>query len=109
MKHFEKAMELKDEEVIVYTYADGKWSFSRNLANELLHRTKCKLLIIGRYDNGEVKGSMSNRADGINLTNTVKRSLKGLDGYGGGHVHACGFCIKERDFNKFVERIKKAV
>lgn len=108
-KYLEEAMKLKDEEVIVYTYGDNKWSFSRDLANELLHRTKCRLLIIGRYDNGEVKGSIGNRIDGINLTNAVKRSLKGLDGYGGGHVHACGFCVKERDFKKFTDRLRKAV
>jgi len=108
-KLFEEAMELKNEEKIVFTYVDDKYSFTGDLANELLHKTKAKFIFIGREDKGEIKASLRNRDKGVNLHIAVNKAISGLKGYGGGHEHAAGCCVKVADFSEFIERLKGLV
>ena len=35
------------------------------------------------------------------LSNRLDLALKGCDGYGGGHEHACGLVVKQDDWDKF--------
>ena len=62
-----------------------------------------------RIDRDEVKGSLRNKDTGKDLPSHLKKALEGLHGYGGGHPHACGFCVKKDDFPVFVERLKKSL
>jgi hypothetical protein len=39
----------------------------------------------------------------------IEKALNGLEGYGGGHEHACGLNIKSIHFEEFLERFKKMV
>jgi len=49
---------------------------------------------------------MSIRSTKLILPQLIKKSLNGLDGYGGGHEHACGACVKKNNFEVFFERFK---
>ncbi len=106
---YDKAIQMKDDEKIVFTYVDDKYSFTSDLANDLLHRTKAKFIFVGREDKGEIKASARNREKGVNMHKAVQKALDGLNGYGGGHDHAIGCCVKMSDFPEFIERFKKLV
>ena len=109
IKLYNEAIKLKDDEIIVFRYVNDKISFTSYLSNELLHRTKAKLIIVGRIDKDEVKGSIRNREGGVVLPKVIKKALQGLNGYGGGHDRAVGFCVKLDDFDKFIEKFKKLI
>jgi nanoRNase/pAp phosphatase (c-di-AMP/oligoRNAs hydrolase) len=49
------------------------------------------------------------RSTNIDLPTIVNESLSGLDGYGGGHLHACGVSVRKEDFDIFLERLKKSI
>jgi single-stranded DNA-specific DHH superfamily exonuclease len=96
-----------DDSIILYTYPGKKTSFTGEISNELLYRFPERINIIGREKNGYVKCSL--RSSKGNLPSIVKKCLAGLDGYGGGHENACGLCVKEKEFETFMERFKKEV
>lgn len=93
--------------MLIFLYTEKAMSFTSELSNELLYRYPDKVIIIGRKKAGEVKCSI--RARNIKLPEKVKRALNGVEGYGGGHEHACGCCVKEKDFKKFMGQFKKEV
>ena len=105
----EQAMKLKDEKMVVFNYVNDGYSFTGDLANELMYGTKAKMVFVGREDNGEIKASVRNRLSGVDLNKAVRGAIKGLNGYGGGHKHAAGCCVKKSDFDEFIERLKKMV
>lgn len=93
-----------NDETIVYMYPSKKMSFTGELSNELLYRFPDRVNIIGREKNGYVKCSL--RSSKGNLPERIKKALVGLDGYGGGHENACGLCVKEKEFDTFLTRLK---
>jgi len=97
----------KKEKIIVFTYPGKKMSFTGELSNEILYRFPNRINIIGRIKSGEVKCSI--RASKYNLPEIIKKSLVGIRGYGGGHLHACGASIKEEDFPIFVKRFSENI
>ncbi|MBL7147868.1 MAG: hypothetical protein ISS82_03520 [Nanoarchaeota archaeon] len=90
---------------IIYVYTTNKNSYTSMLSNELLHKFKDKIIIVGREKKDEIR--MSLRSSKKKLPKAIEKSLEGLEGYGGGHEHACGSCIKKKDFNEFVRRLEK--
>lgn len=104
----EKALQTKpDGKLFLFTYPSGKMSFSNDLANELMYRFSDKLIVVAREKNGEMKASL--RSKKHFLPPIVEKALKDVEGYGGGHEHACGGNIAKKDFGKFVEVIKKEI
>ena len=92
--------------MIVFTYSEKKMSFTGDLSNELLYMFPEKIILVAREKGGEMKCSL--RSSGpVSVSEILKKALVGIDGYGGGHEHACGACIKNKDFKRFVENIKK--
>ncbi|MBT5022181.1 DHH family phosphoesterase [Candidatus Woesearchaeota archaeon] len=106
-----EAVELFEKEkskLVVYIYKENKLSLSGDLSNELLYKFPEKVLIISRQKSGEMK--MSLRSSGnILIPPILKKALEGVEGYGGGHEHACGACVKVRDFEKFLNSIRSQV
>ena len=83
-------------------------SFTSDLSNELLYKFKDKVIIICREKNGEMKCSIRNHYENkLKVSYVIKKALKGVDGYGGGHDHACGACIKVESFDIFLEQFKE--
>jgi len=96
---------IEDNKMLLFTYSNTM-SFTGDLSNELLYRFPKKLIIVAREKSGEMKCSL--RSSGhVSVSNILKKALVGIDGYGGGHEHACGACIKKEDFTRFVENIRK--
>ena len=100
----------KDSKLMVFTYTSKKYSFSSELSNELIYHYPEKIILVGREQNDEVKGSLrSSETSGIELPSILSKALGGIEGQGGGHTFACGFHVKKQDFIKFKNRIQKSI
>jgi len=106
-KLLEKAKSKLDlkEDIIIFTYPTGKDSFTGMLSEELTYMYPDKTIIIGRVKEDRVV--MSLRSQKKDIRKAIEKSLPGINGYGGGHEHACGSNILKKDFPKFINRIKK--
>ena len=102
----EALKQSKTDKMIIFTYSDKRMSFTGDLSNELLYMFPEKIILVAREKSGEMKCSL--RSSGpVSVFEILKKALVGIEGYGGGHEHACGLCIKNKDFKRFVENIKK--
>jgi single-stranded DNA-specific DHH superfamily exonuclease len=107
-----KAMALKAEakskkdRLLMFTYAEDRLSLTKDLANELLYMFPEKVILLGREKSGEMRCSLRSGTK-INLLEGLTKALVGIEGYGGGHEHACGAAIKKHDFERFVENLRK--
>ena len=95
--------QISDEKVFVFIYQQSEITFSTELANELIHKHKDKIIIVGRIGHDEYK--MSLRGD-VEIRSKLLKALEGLDGDGGGHDKACGAHVAVKDFDTFLERYK---
>ena len=48
-------------------------------------------------------------AKNINIAIALEKALVGIEGYGGGHEQACGACVKEEDFERFLEQLEAEI
>jgi len=93
-----------DGKILLFRYLHGKISFTKDIANEFLHRFPDKIIIIAREKSGEMKISL--RSKDIPILPVLEKSLQGINGFGGGHEFACGANIMKDDFDRFIENIK---
>ncbi len=96
---------LSEERLLTYLYTEQNTSFTSELSNELVYRHPDKIVLICRSRGDEMKCSL--RAASLDVHGLVKESLAGLDGYGGGHEHACGACVKQHHWEAFLDRVKE--
>ena len=101
------AIEKSKEKLAVYAYTDNKNAFTSDISNEAIYRFPSKIILIAREKNDEMKCSM--RSSKTNLIPVIEKALIGLNGFGGGHEHACGLNIKKHDFEEFVGRVREMV
>jgi single-stranded DNA-specific DHH superfamily exonuclease len=102
----EKAKKNKTKDkILLFTYRHDKISLTKELSNELLYKYPKKIIIIGREKSGEMKCSIRT-GEGIAIPDALARALQGIEGYGGGHEHACGAVVKKEDFKKFIENLR---
>jgi len=94
-------------DVYVFTYPPSTTSFTSMLTNEVLFRTKYKVIILGRDKDDEMRLSLRGRD--VEILPILQRVLTQVRGYGGGHMFACGAGIKKDDFKNFVELFRKEV
>ncbi len=90
--------------ILLFTYKEDTMSFTGDLANELLHECPDKVIIIARNKGGRYKCSL--RSAKYDLPPLLENAFAGLDGYGGGHEHACGSNVAEKDFPEFLQRLE---
>jgi len=102
-----KDVKVTEDKIILYIYKDDKMSFTADLSNELLYKYPDRIIIVGREKSGEVKCSL--RSTNIKLPIIIKNALKDVEGYGGGHEFASGACIKKKDFEQFIDNIRKQI
>ena len=95
---------VKKDPLLIFTYEENKMSFSGDLANELMYRYSTKFIIVGREKDSEIRMSLRYSKP---LLPILKKALVGVDGYGGGHEYACGANVKAKDFDIFIENIRK--
>jgi single-stranded DNA-specific DHH superfamily exonuclease len=107
VKEAEKEAKKKDD-FIIYTYTEDRMSFTGELSNELLYKYPHKsIIIIAREKAGEMR--MSLRTKDVLLPPILEKALAGLEGYGGGHEHACGACVKKEQFREFIENLRREI
>ncbi len=98
-----KGVEKTKENLLLYIYPEGKMALTSELSNEILYENPDKFIIIGREKAGEMKISL--RSAKYDVLPILNNALKGLHGFGGGHLHACGANVKKEDFTNFLEHI----
>ncbi len=102
-----QALKEKPEDGVLFVkHPHTNHSFVGDLATELSYRTRT-VLIVGREDEGRMK--MSIRSSDVKINDIIEESIRGLDGYGGGHELSCGANVNLNDFDEFLERFKKGV
>jgi len=94
------------EPLLLFTYEDDAMSLTSDLSNELLYQYPEHLIMIARKHGGEYKYSLRS-AGKFEIPPMLEKALKGVDGYGGGHVYACGAAVKEQDNETFIKAIRK--
>ncbi|MBU0536054.1 MAG: DHH family phosphoesterase [Nanoarchaeota archaeon] len=99
--------QVPKEELFIYIYKGEKFSFSSELSNELLFNYPSKIILVGREKSGEIKYSI--RASEINVSLILAKALDGVEGFGGGHEHACGAVVKEKFNKRFIKQFKRAL
>ncbi len=104
-KNIYESIDMSDKKMVVHNYAESKTSLTSDLSNEVLYHNPNKFIIICRENNGEMKCSL--RSSKYKVLPKLKKALKDINGYGGGHEYACGCNVPKRDFKEFVERIRK--
>ena len=95
------------EKLVFFEYGDDKMSLTSDLSNEAIYRFPEKIILIAREKNDEMKCSL--RSSDVILLPIIEKCLIGLNGYGGGHEHACGLNVKTADFEEFVKRFREMV
>ncbi len=104
----ERALKVRtDGKLIVFTYSNAELSLTADLSNELLYRNPGKLILVARKKDDEMR--MSFRSDSFPIEGILQKALENVEGYGGGHSHAVGANVKVKDFDKFIETIKKEI
>ncbi|MBW3005069.1 DHH family phosphoesterase [Candidatus Woesearchaeota archaeon] len=96
-----------DKKVLLFRYTEDKLSLTKDLSNELLYMFPDRVIVLGREKSGELRCSI--RAMKIDLKPVIEKALLDVDGYGGGHEHACGAAIKLQDVDKFISNIEKQI
>jgi len=93
------------DKLILFSYKSPDYSFSAEISNELIYKHPDKIVLVVWEYGGEYKCSL--RSTKIKLPSLIEKALEGVNGYGGGHDHAAGACIKIADFEQFVANIRK--
>ena len=93
-----------DKKVKVFKYTEDKLSLTKDLSNELMYLFPDSIIVLGREKSGELRCSI--RAMKMDLKPIVEKALMNVEGYGGGHEHACGCAVKAHDFDKFISNIE---
>ncbi|MEK6916149.1 MAG: DHH family phosphoesterase [Nanoarchaeota archaeon] len=99
------SVQVTEDKIILFKYSNDKTSLTSDLSNELLFKYPKKFIIIAREKNGEMKCSL--RSSKYEVRPILEKALKDVQGYGGGHLHACGAAVKIMDFNRFLENIRQ--
>ena len=97
---------VTEGKILLFHYTEEHWSFTANLANELVALYPEKVIIICREKSGEMKCSLRAR---FPILPALQKALVGLKGYGGGHANACGAVIKKEEWELFLERFEEAI
>lgn len=106
---FEKAKGVvSNDRFVIYTYEDSNMSMTAEVSNELIHMFPDKIIVIGRIKSGEYRCSLRSAGDTL-VAPALESSLKSVEGYGGGHEHACGCSVKEHDFGHFIELMREYI
>lgn len=94
-----------EDKILLFKYEEDTMSLTGELANELLHECPEKVIIIARNKSGRYKCSL--RSAKYIIPPLLEKAFMGLDGSGGGHEHACGANINEKDFDTFIVKLRE--
>ncbi len=92
--------------ILIFEYTETHWSFTTDLANELMSSYPQKVIIVARKKSGEMKCSLRSHNAILPI---LEAALIGIQGTGGGHANACGAVIKEEDWDQFLKNFKEGL
>lgn len=92
------------EKLLLFNYTSNTTSLTSDLSNEILYKYPEKFIIISRQQNGAYKCSL--RSSKYEVLPILQKALKDVNGFGGGHLHACGCHVKEEDWDAFLDIIR---
>jgi hypothetical protein len=102
-EELKNSIEVTDSPLIQFIYEDSQISLTSDLSNETLYHNPDKFILIARYKAGEYKISM--RSAKYKVREILPKALEGVEGYGGGHLYACGGMVKKDSFDKFIKQL----
>ncbi|MCD4759684.1 hypothetical protein K8R33_02260 [archaeon] len=85
----------------------GKNAYTSTISNLMIYKYPEKVIIIKRQT--EERVIMSIRSTKTIIPPILENALQGLDGFGGGHDHACGAGVAKEQFPEFLERFQAQV
>jgi nanoRNase/pAp phosphatase (c-di-AMP/oligoRNAs hydrolase) len=113
-KHYEHYNKIYEEiiskvnvtkdRLLLLAYED-KYSLSSELSNDLMYAHPEKFVLIARLKSDSYVCSI--RSITLDVRSILERALAGIEGYGGGHEHACGGNVKLKDWERFLENIRR--
>jgi len=103
-EEMKSTVKITEDKLILFEYED-KYSLTGYLANELMYYNPTKVVLIAR-SKGE-NYICSFRSSDLEVRAILEKALVGIDGYGGGHAHACGGSIKKHNWDKFLENLRR--
>jgi len=102
----QKALKIKPQgKLLIFIYPTSNWSFTSELASELIYRHPNKVVVVARKKSNNYRCSI--RSKTIIIPELLEKALVGIEGYGGGHEYACGANIQEEDWQQFLENFKR--
>ncbi len=102
-----KEVKIKKDKLLFFLYKSINNSFTGDLSNELLYKHPDKIIFIAREVNDRMQCSL--RSKTIKLPELIEKSLININGYGGGHDHACGASISRDDFDSFMNNFREVL
>ncbi len=102
--NMKKQIEHSSTFVNALVYHTNTVSITRELSNKLHFEFPKKIIIVCRLHNGEYKCSLRSPQN-IDLATILDSIFQSIPGHGGGHKNACGACVKEDDWEYFLEQI----
>ena len=97
--------EVTKDNLFIFYAPLNKFAMTGDLSDELMHRFQDKFIIVVREKDGLMKFSM--RGWEYDVQKTLKKALDGLNGFGGGHTHACGGEVSREVWEEFTFKIRQ--
>ena len=104
VRKYTKSADFFDK-LIVYKI-ESRYGIKGDVANILQELNPDSVIMVYTEKKDVIRISMRTNTE-KDLAEMIKESLKGLDGRGGGHSKASGLEIAKKDFEKFLDRVKK--
>lgn len=97
-------VKITEDPLVLFEYED-RYSLTSDLSNELMYNNPEKVILIARLKSDKYVCSF--RSVNIAVRPLLEKALVGVDGYGGGHEHACGGGVAIADWPKFLENLRR--
>jgi len=97
--------EATKDELLIFHAPSNKFAMTGDLSDELMHRFQDKFIIVVREKSGLMKFSM--RGWKYDVRKIFKEATKGINAFGGGHVHACGGEVPREFWEEFTFKVRK--
>jgi nanoRNase/pAp phosphatase (c-di-AMP/oligoRNAs hydrolase) len=97
-------VEVSKDKLVLLEYNDN-YSLTSDLSNDLMYHNPEKLVLIARQKDDKYVCSL--RSMTLDARSILEKALVGVDGYGGGHMRACGCGIKQHAWNAFLENLRR--
>lgn len=101
-----EALKIKAKNnIYVFEYTEKTTSLSSEIANVMFYRHPEWTIVIARKKGDEMKCSL--RSHIVDLRKVVEKTLKEVEGFGGGHPQSSAIILKAEGFKRFIEILQE--